>query len=129
LTQQQSTAILPHFRRSPDECHASTRKQPVDIKLEKENGELELTIVITVVVSTEAESQLVERSDFWAMRERANLIGGQVDITAANERELWLASAFRLLDGSPATLIALERLRAPHCVWEVLVIALLAGAR
>jgi hypothetical protein len=45
----------------------------------------------------------------------------------AKKRELWLPSAFRLRDGSPVTLIGLERLRAPHCVWEALVIALLAG--
>ena len=83
LTQQQSTAVFRIFEEAMTNVMRHAQATQVDIKLEKENGELELTIRDNGRGFTEAEKSARRTLGLLGMRERANLIGGQVDITGS----------------------------------------------
>jgi len=86
LTQQQSTAIFRIFEEALTNVMRHAQATQVDIKLEKENGELELTIRDNGRGITEAEKSARRTLGLLGMRERANLIGGQVDITGSERK-------------------------------------------
>ncbi|HYR76480.1 MAG TPA: MEDS domain-containing protein [Pyrinomonadaceae bacterium] len=83
LTQQQSTAVFRIFEEAMTNVMRHAQATQVDIKLEKENGELELSIRDNGRGITEAEKSARRTLGLLGMRERANLIGGQVDITGS----------------------------------------------
>jgi signal transduction histidine kinase len=83
LTQQQSTAVFRIFEEAMTNVMRHAQATQVGIKLEKENGELELTIRDNGRGITEAEKSARRTLGLLGMRERANLIGGQVDITGS----------------------------------------------
>ncbi len=80
LTQQQSTAVFRIFEETMTNVMRHAQATQVDIKLEKENGELELTIRDNGRGITKAEKSDRLSLGLLGMRERANLIGGRVDI-------------------------------------------------
>ena len=86
LTAQRSTAVYRIFEEALTNIMRHAGATRVDVKLERDNGNLILTIRdngrgITVAEKTDRSSL-----GLLSMRERANLIGGQIDITG-NEGE------------------------------------------
>ena len=84
LTQQQSTAVFRIFEQAMTNVMRHAQAPRVDIKLEIENGDLLLTIRDNGRGITRAEKSDRLSLGLLGMRERANLIGGRVDI-AGNE--------------------------------------------
>ena len=82
LTKQQSTAIFRIFEEAIRNVMHHAQATQVDIKLEKKNGELLLTIRDNGRGITEAEQSDRLSLGLLGMRERANLIGGRVDIAS-----------------------------------------------
>ncbi len=80
LTQQQSTAVFRIFEEAMTNVMRHAQATLVEIKLEKENGELLLTIQDNGrgITADEKSDQL--SLGLLGMRERAKLVGGQVDI-------------------------------------------------
>jgi signal transduction histidine kinase len=80
LTREQSTAVFRIFEEAMTNVMRHAQATQVDIKLEKENGELELTIRDNGRGITEAEQSDRLSLGLLGMRERASLIGGRVVI-------------------------------------------------
>jgi signal transduction histidine kinase len=80
LTHQQSTAVFRVFEEALTNVMRHARATQVDIKLEMKKGELLLTIRDDGRGITEAEKSDRLSLGLLGMRERANLIGGLVDI-------------------------------------------------
>jgi signal transduction histidine kinase len=80
LTQQQSTAVFRIFEQAITNVMRHAQATQVDIRLEKENAELLLTIQDNGLGITEAEKSDRLSLGLLGMRERANLIGGRVHI-------------------------------------------------
>jgi PAS domain S-box-containing protein len=80
LTEQQSTAVFRIFEEAMTNVLRHAQATQVDIKLEVKNGELLLTIRDNGRGITEAEKSDRLSLGLLGMRERANLIGGRLDI-------------------------------------------------
>ncbi len=80
LTREQSTAVFRIFEEAMTNVMRHAQATQVDIKLEKENGELESTIRDNGRGITAAEQSDRLSLGLLGMRERASLIGGRVDI-------------------------------------------------
>jgi two-component system, NarL family, sensor histidine kinase UhpB len=83
LTQPQSTAVFSIFEEAMTNVMRHAQATQVAIKLEMGNGELLLTIRDNGRGIAEAEKSDRLSLGLLGMRERASLIGGQVDITSS----------------------------------------------
>jgi signal transduction histidine kinase len=80
LNQEQSTAVFRIFEEALTNVMRHARATRVDVKLEKDNGGLVLTIRDNGRGITEAETLAPLSLGLLGMRERVNLIGGELDI-------------------------------------------------
>jgi PAS domain S-box-containing protein len=83
LTQQQATAVFRIFEQAMTNIMRHAKATRVDIQLEKENGELALTIGDNGRGITQGEKSDRQSLGLLGMRERAVLLGGKVDITGS----------------------------------------------
>jgi signal transduction histidine kinase len=81
LNQQQSTAVFRVFEEALTNVMRHAGATTVDVAIEKENGDLVLTIRDNGRGITEAEKVDPLSLGLVGMRERVNLIGGEIDIT------------------------------------------------
>jgi len=81
LTPSQSTAVFRIFEEALTNIMRHARATRVEVKLEQDNGNLILTIRDNGRGITAAEQTDRSSLGLLSMRERANLIGGQIDIT------------------------------------------------
>jgi signal transduction histidine kinase len=83
LNQQQSTAIFRIFEEALTNVMRHAGATTVDVTIEKENGDLVLTIRDNGRGITEAEKRDPLSLGLLGMRERVNLIGGEINISGA----------------------------------------------
>ena len=83
LNQQQSTAIFRIFEEALTNVMRHAGATTVDVTLEKESGDLVLTIRDNGRGITEAEKRDPLSLGLLGMRERVNLIGGEINISGA----------------------------------------------
>ena len=83
LNQHQSTAVFRIFEEAMTNVMRHAQATQVDIKLEKENGELLLTIRDNGRGTIEADKSARPSLGLLGMRERASLIGARVDISSS----------------------------------------------